>query len=94
MSEAIKTIEKRCGCGLPLHYSDAARQHDVEELVKVLGETMPVTIIGGRSWLVPRHYIALHGLEPSELPTLALTYGFKEVIKSEPGKIKHRKNKI
>jgi hypothetical protein len=46
----------------------------MEEMIQRLGSTMPVTV-GGRTWMVPRHYIALHGLKAVEMPFL----GFEEV---------------
>lgn len=63
-----------CACGRPLHYRDPQIQAAVERLIAALGPTIRVTV-GGRSWEVPRHYIALHGLKAAELPFL----GFPEV---------------
>jgi hypothetical protein len=63
-----------CHCGKPLHYSDPEIQRMVETLIRTQGEYLPVTV-GERTWLVPRHYIALHGLKAIELPFL----GFEEV---------------
>ena len=67
-----------CACGQPLHYRDANGQRSVQELVDTLG---PDVIIEtrGRSWRVPRHYIALHGLKAWELPRLAAALGFDEL---------------
>lgn len=64
-----------CACGKPLHYSDPVIQQMVQSYVDKLGENEPVTV-GGRTWLVPRHYLALHGLNAWELPAL----GFEEVL--------------
>lgn len=66
--------DELCPCGRPLHYATASHRRYVERLVRQLGPTIPVTV-GGRTWIVPRHYIALHGLKAVELPTL----GFPEV---------------
>lgn len=63
----------RCACGRPLHYSNPETQKRVEQMVADLGENVKITV-GLRSYLVPRHYIALHGIKASELPTL----GFPE----------------
>jgi len=65
-----------CHCGKPLHYSDAKIQRMVEALIAELGEHV-VVAVGSRSWLVPRHYIALHGLRAQDVPTL----GFDEVAR-------------
>lgn len=35
--------------------------------------------IGGRAWMVPRIYIAVHGVKAAELPGLATRLGFAEV---------------
>jgi hypothetical protein len=61
-----------CHCGRPLHYTDPDLQQKVQTFVDELGEYIPVTT-GGRTWLVQRHYIALHGFKASELPDLGFT---------------------
>ena len=66
--------EKMCACGRPLHYSDPKLQQMVEETIKLKGENIKVTI-GQRSWMVQRHYIALHGLSSVDVQYL----GFPEV---------------
>jgi hypothetical protein len=66
--------EVMCACGRPLHYSDPELQHKVEEIIERKGETIKVTI-GNRSWMVQRHYIALHGLSYVDVQFL----GFPEV---------------
>ena len=65
---------ERCACGHPLHYSDPKIRGAVERMIAARGPEIPVTV-GQRTWLVPRHYIALHGLKSWELPML----GFPEV---------------
>jgi hypothetical protein len=65
-----------CHCGRPLHYSDPHLQVRIEALIRELGEFAKITVMEtGRAWLVPRHYIALHGIKARDLPTL----GFREV---------------
>lgn len=49
----------------------------VEELIRQFGPDIVITTPQG-SWLVPRHYVALHGIKAWELPSL----GFPKV--SEP----------
>ena len=69
-----------CACGMPLHYSDPEKRKLIESLIKMCGEM--VTIINsenGRSWRVPRHFIALHGIKMEEMPQLAIKYAFEEV---------------
>jgi hypothetical protein len=65
---------ERCHCGVPLHYSDPRVEMYVRRLVAELGPDVPITV-AGRTWLVPRHYIALHGVKGGELSAL----GFAEV---------------
>jgi hypothetical protein len=68
--------ERLCRCGKPwLHYNSPEIQRVVEELVAKHGEFIPVRNGEGRCWLVPRHYIALHGIKEQELATL----GFEEI---------------
>ena len=63
-----------CHCGRPLHYTDPVVEQMVRRLIEQTAEYVPVTV-GGRTWLVQRHYIALHGLRAQELPNL----GFDEI---------------
>ncbi len=63
-----------CHCGRPLHYTNEKIARVATDLVERLGEFMPVTV-DGRTWLVQRHYIALHGITAATLPLL----GFKEI---------------
>lgn len=58
-----------CACGQPLHYSDPKTQAMVQEMVDTFGPLIRVSV-GGRTWKVPRHYIALHGLRAQDLPDL------------------------
>lgn len=67
-----------CACGKPLHYLNPHNQRMVEEFVRDLGETLLISV-GRRTWRVPRHYIALHGLKAVDLPVIATEYGFEEV---------------
>jgi hypothetical protein len=62
--------DERCHCGRPLHYTNPASQAAVTRLVELFGARQPVRGPDGRIWLVPRHYIALHGLKADELHTL------------------------
>lgn len=72
--DPMTQIEK-CHCGQPLHYTDSMHEQVVRRLIMTLGEHVKVTR-GNRSWLVSRHYIALHGLKAEDLPTL----GFEEIL--------------
>ena len=65
--------DQMCACGRPLHYSNPKARAFVADLVARLGPSIRVTV-GGRTWLVPRHYIALHGIKAWALPSL----GFPE----------------
>lgn len=60
-----------CACGRPLHYSDPDIQERIERIVEDRGQFIPITTPEG-TWLVQRHYIALHGLRAAELPALGL----------------------
>jgi hypothetical protein len=72
------TTEILCACGRPLHYENDTIREQMEQLVAENGEHIKVTR-QSRTWLVPRHYIALHGLNAEELPFL----GFEEVVDAE-----------
>ncbi len=63
-----------CHCGRPLHYPNIATRAFMELVVASQGEYIRITV-AGRTWLVQRHYAALHGIVAAKLPSL----GFEEV---------------
>ncbi len=63
-----------CACGKPLHYNDPQAEAYVRRMVAEHGECVRIQTVSG-IWLVPRHYIALHGIRAKELPYL----GFERV---------------
>jgi hypothetical protein len=71
----LQELAMSCPCGEPLHYSDPVVKAQVTRLVEKLGEHVPITTVDG-TWLVSRHYIALHGVKADELPGL----GFAQVF--------------
>lgn len=60
---------KRCACGLPLHYTDKAKELEITKDCESLGEWMPYHTIN-ETYLIQRHYHALHGLKGNEIPLL------------------------
>jgi hypothetical protein len=64
-----------CSCGQPLHYADPLAEAQVTRLVETLGSHIPITTPDG-TWLVSRHYIALHGVSAAELPSLGFQRAF------------------
>lgn len=68
--------EVRCHCGRPLHYKDPLLRKQLEDLVSKLGPNVEVAY-EGRTYLVPRHYIALHGIKGVDISSL----GFTEVTR-------------
>lgn len=64
-----------CFCGKPLHYSNPDAEEYMHALVRALGPEIMVRV-GRRAFMVPRHYIALHGLKGAEVDKM----GFVEVI--------------
>lgn len=71
----MKTTEM-CHCGQPLHYLSVEASRLTEDLIRTRGTHVLVTV-DGRTWRVPRHYIALHGLKAWEIHAL----GFDEVAR-------------
>lgn len=63
-----------CACGQPLHYAKKGKEDAIRRVIAEKGEYSTVTTPDG-TWLVQRHYIALHGLKADELPSL----GFQKV---------------
>jgi hypothetical protein len=70
-----KTDIELCHCGRPLHYKTDRAADYMRRLVDELGPLVAVSV-EGRTWLVQRHYVALHGLKAKELPML----GFEELL--------------
>lgn len=69
-----------CACGQPLHYTNAATETYIKAMIRKLGECVQVRMLDGDDvYLVPRHYIALHGIKGRTLPAVAEQYGFKKV---------------
>lgn len=61
-----------CYCGKALHYNCQDTRARITRFCATLGELVCMTV-GGVSFGVPRHYIALHGVKGHEL----LTMGFE-----------------
>lgn len=75
MSALIPDWTDSCPCGKGLHYTNATTAEMVKEMVCAFGPLLLVKVPGLGTWLVPRHYIALHGLKAADLPNL----GFEKV---------------
>ncbi len=60
----------QCYCGEPLHYASESSRKRVQEIIDESGRWQKVTIIGVGSFVVDRHYIALHGIKGGELVAL------------------------
>jgi len=56
-----------CARGKPPHYNDPHIRALVEKMIELEGEEIKVRV-GRRTWLAPRHFIALHGLRAADLP--------------------------
>jgi len=74
----LKPAIDTCPCGLPLHYENRREQAMVEALIDKFGEAMAVRTTTG-SWLVSRHFAALHGIDASTLAAEAARYGFAQI---------------
>jgi hypothetical protein len=74
-----------CACGRELHYESPDKQHEIEELIAMVGEFVKTVMPAGKSaYLIPRHFMALHTPRIDELPELAKRFGFREVIMTNP----------
>lgn len=68
-----------CACGQPLHYSSPEIREFIESQIRRDGPTLRVEVTGSGVWLVPRHFIALHGIRARELPKLAQRFEWKRI---------------
>ena len=84
---------ERCVCGelLLQHYRDKHPEEEryIREMVAQLGPLVTVKTAEG-AWLVPRHFIALHGISAKAMPALATQYGFARVEGTDHGGTAHR----
>lgn len=67
-----------CPCGQPLHYRTAEIRAYMARQIRRFGPTVVVETTEG-TWLVPRHFLALHTFRPWELQTLAAQHGWTRV---------------
>lgn len=62
-----------CWCGKTLHYTDKKLEKVMKFMVAELGINMEVTdALTNKTYIVPRHYIALHGINQAQLPLFPL----------------------
>jgi hypothetical protein len=74
------TVED-CPCGKPHTLSG-----DAWDSYRRITAGKPPTVmltVAARSWLVPRIWIAVHGIRGREIPALAARYGWEEVLTRE-----------
>lgn len=77
--------DDRCGCGEPLHYTDPRIETYMRRQVARKGPTILVQVEGEDYGIwVPRHYIALHGIQSEQVVTLAALYGWKADVDDQP----------
>jgi hypothetical protein len=67
-------MDKLCHCGRKLHFSNANQKRELEEIINRFGENITISR-DDKKYLVPRTYIALHGIRDKDISKL----GFKEV---------------
>jgi hypothetical protein len=63
-----------CHCGQKLHFSNERQKRELEEVINRFGENITIRH-GVKKYLVPRTYIALHGIRDKDISKL----GFKEI---------------
>jgi len=69
-------MNEMCHCGKKLHYADKKIEHMMMKFIKESGEFVIVfQVTTGKSYKVPRHFIALHGINERQLGE----YGFEQV---------------
>lgn len=73
-----------CSCGRPVHYSNDESRARVETLIAEKGECIAITTDAG-TWLVPRHYVALHGVAANTLARLARLHGWEKITVKDDG---------
>jgi hypothetical protein len=71
-------MARRCACGRALHYLRPAWQDYVERSIAACGPTVAVATPNG-TWLVDKHFYALHGISLATLPQLAAVFHWPRV---------------
>ncbi len=67
-----------CDCG-EVHLAVTPPLQLVEAaLARGVPRSGPVTLPDGRTFMVPRVYVAAHGLDPTTIPDLARRYGWAQ----------------
>lgn len=74
----LMPVPPACPCG-ETHEFSAEIRVAYENITRGLPETVTVAV-NGRAWLVPRVYVAAHGMAAADLPDLAVRYGFAEAV--------------
>ena len=60
-----------CACGELLHYTNPLIQMFTDRMIAKHGQTVKMKTTSGDAWfLVPRHFLALHGIKGVELADL------------------------
>lgn len=62
-------MNKICHCGRPLHYTNKDIEAFVDRMVTQLGEFIEI-VCENKTYKISRHYIALHGINGSDLDSL------------------------
>lgn len=62
-------MNEMCYCGKPLHYSRPEIKEQIDKLIAKLGTHVDI-ICENKTYRVPRHYIALHGVNACDLDSL------------------------
>lgn len=71
-----------CDCGRPLHYASKATRERMDALVAEMGETVIIVTTTG-AWHVPRHFVALHGIQAPAVSALADFYGWSKASEKD-----------
>jgi hypothetical protein len=71
-----------CPCGIPVeaHGRDSLQLVAALRIIGQVGPLVRVTAREGETYVVPRIYIALHGVKGHELRGLARKYGWERVL--------------
>ena len=72
-----------CACGEPLHYINKDVEGIIKHYAEEFGEMVEITASSG-TFLVQRHYIALHGVEAKDLDRLAIDGVVERTSKKPP----------
>ena len=73
--QPVQSVVTTCPCG-STHPMAPGVLAVLDQITAGLPATIAIDVVGSGKWLVPRVYIACHGIKGADVPALAEQYGW------------------